>query len=53
MFQTSFNESEKLWSGVDKPPFHDSRNSIGYVLLKSMHSHGSNLAQVKHMVIEK
>ena len=46
MYRTYFDEKAKLWSGCNIPPLYNPKISIGQLVLKSMRSYSSKVAQV-------
>lgn len=46
MFQTTFDEVEKLWSGAAVPPLYNPKISVAQVLLRTMELQPQKIAQV-------
>lgn len=53
MYKTSYNESEKLWSGRKVPLLYNEKISIGHGLLRAMKSNSRKIAQVKEHPIHE
>lgn len=46
MFTTNYDETNKLWSGLDIPPMYNPKISLAQVMLNALKTYGSKIAQV-------
>lgn len=46
MFNTIFNEKEKLWTGLHTVPFYNENLSVGQAILHSLTSNPNKIGQV-------
>lgn len=57
MFNTQFDEKTKIWGSCDIPPVLNPNISIGNIVLKSLKTNGSKIAQVRltifHLIANK
>lgn len=49
MNDLTFDEKQKLWTSVDTPPHFNQNVSLGQVMLNSLKSHGTRVAQVRFL----
>lgn len=52
MIRTTFNENDKLWSGLEKQHSNLGDNTIGAILLAAMKQYPNKIAQVKEIDFE-
>lgn len=46
MFQTIYNEKEKLWTGLRTVPFYNENLSVGQAIIHSLESNPNKIGQV-------
>lgn len=51
MYKTYYDKREKLWSGRSTEPLYNPKINLGQVLLSSMSTYGSKIAQVLERII--
>lgn len=53
MFHTKFNKDTSVWSSAGIPPIFNTNNSMGNILVELMRLHGSRIAQVCYLLVQK